>query len=146
MSDGIDREFREMTQRERVFELVMSGVPRNLAGLEVGWTLRQCRLEFSDPDFAEMIDGAEELRDDGVEAALYHLAGKGNLGAIQMILFNRRASDWRDVKRIEVHSEHKVNLGEVASVKQALKEMLREGAVGELQPGGVLDVESEEIG
>lgn len=140
-----DGEFEAMTQRERFLELVLLGTPPRLAGHEVKWTPRQLKIELSDPEFAEMVDACKEMRDDGIEAVLYELAHRRNLGAIQMILFNRRAADWKDVKRIEVSSEHTINIGDVRSVKQAVQELIREGGVAALQPGGVIDVDSEEM-
>lgn len=144
MSDEHDALFHDIVERELFIELVASGTPPTLAGFEVGWTPRQTKLNLADADFAELIDYAKTRRDDRIEKTLYAIAEKGNMNAIAMILLNRRASDFRDIKRIEVKSEHTLQIGVVHSVKQGVLELLREHGVEALQVGSVIDADSTE--
>lgn len=135
-----DRMFNDIVERELFLELVTYGTPVNLAGLEVGWTFRQTKRNLADPEFAELIEYAKIHRDDRIEKTLYTIAEKGNMPAIAMILLNRRADQFRDVKRIEVKSEHTVSIGIVHSVKQSVLELIQEHGVEALQLGSGLDV------
>lgn len=151
MSDEIeltDEQLREMERCERFLDSVAHGVPALLAGIEVGWTPKQTRVRLQDPDFAEMVRLYSDLSVDSVERALFKLANSGHLGAIQMVLYNRRAEQWRDVRRIEVRSEATVNVNVIAAAKDAALDALRSGGVLELQSGGtldgIIDVESSE--
>lgn len=133
-------------QREQFLDARAKGTPAMLAAYEIGWTPRQLKREMSDPAFAELVDCATERRDDAVEAKLYEKAAEGNMIAIQIVLFNRRARDFKDVKRIEINHSGGVQMDVVHSVRDGLLEALRGGMpIGELQSGGVLDVESDEV-
>lgn len=139
-----DKLFDDIVERELFLELVASGTPAHLAGHEVGWTPRQTKRNIADPDFAELIGFARLRRDDGIEKVLYDVARKGNMNAIAMILLNRRADEFRDIKRIEVKNTHEVKGEIVHSVKQTVLELIAEHGVGNLQIGGPLDaIESQ---
>lgn len=137
MDDG--KLFDDIVERELFLELVADGTPPHLAGHEVGWTPRQTKRNVADPDFAELITFARLRRDDSIEKVLYDVARKGNMNAIAMILLNRRADEFRDIKRIEVKNTHEVKGEIVHSVKQSVLELIAEYGVGALQHGGALD-------
>lgn len=134
-----DRLFDDIVERDLFVELVADGVTELNAGLEVGWTPRQTRLNMADPNFAEIVEAAKGRADGTIEKTLYEVAKRGNLGAIQMWLYNRQPNRWKDVKRIEVQSEHTVTVGVIGATKQALLELMTEHGARALQPGGALD-------
>lgn len=139
MSNQDDRLFDDIVERELFLDIVAHGTPETLAGHEVGWTPRQTQRNLADPAFAELVAYARTRRDDGVEKVLYEVAMKGNMNAIAMILLNRRGSEFKDIKRIEVRNTHEVKGEIVHSVKQAALELMREGSIEGLQWGGALD-------
>jgi len=137
--------FDDIVERELFLELIADGIPVNLAGFQVAWTPKQVKANLADPDFAEMVAAAEDRMIDSIEKALVDLARNKNLGAIQMVLYNKRPTLWKDVRRIEVKSEHTVNIGEISAAKAAVMQLLREHGTHALQPGGGLDVIDAEI-
>lgn len=139
MSETADA-FEDIVRCSEFFELIADGVPPNLAGYQVGWSPRDVKRKLADPDFAELVMAARERAIDWCEKALFDLAKSRNLGAIQMVLYNLRQGDWKDVKRIEVKTEHTVNIGEIGAAKEIIAALLRENGTKALQPGGGLDV------
>lgn len=130
----VDQTFEEMTARQEFIDKVSCGTSEFNAGIEVGWTPAKIRTMTADPDFRELVTFARELADGNVEGTLYRLARiKGNMAAIQMWLFNRRPDRWKDVKRIEVHTDATVHIGVVHSVKAAALQLLGERSVADLQ-------------
>lgn len=130
----VDQTFEEMTARQEFIDKVSCGTSEFNAGIEVGWTPAKIRTMTADPDFRELVTFARELADGNVEGTLYRLARiKGNMAAIQMWLFNRRPDRWKDVKRIEVHTDSTVRAEAVHSVKIGVLELLREHSIAELQ-------------
>lgn len=140
MSDDVL--FNDIVERDLFVELVADGVPEVNAGFEVGWTPAQTKRNLGDPMFREIVEAAKDRADGTIESALYRLARAGNLGAIQMWLYNRSPDRWKDVKRIEVKNDTTINLGIVASTKQAVMEMLRENGAASLQPPVVRAIET----
>lgn len=132
MSD--DRLYHDIVERELFLIAVADGIPEENAGYEVGWTPTQTRRNLQDTEFAEMVDAARRRADGTIEAALFRLAKNGNLGAMQMWLYNRTPERWKDVKRIEVKNETTINVGVIASTKQAVLELLAETGPAALQP------------
>jgi len=139
---GDDELFNDIVERDLFVELVADGVPEINAGFEVGWTPSQTKRNLGDPVFREIVEAAKERADGTIEAALFRLAKAGNLGAMQMWLYNRSPDRWKDVKRIEVKNDTTINLGIVASTKQAVMEMLRENGAESLQPPVVRAIET----
>lgn len=139
---GNDELFNDIVERDLFVELVADGIPELNAGFEVGWTPSQTKRNLADPAFREIVDTAKERADGTIEAALFRLAKAGNLGAMQMWLYNRSPERWKDVKRIEVKNDTTINLGIVASTKQAVIEMLRENGAASLQPPVVRAIET----
>lgn len=129
----------ETAQVETFLNSIASGVPELLAGVELGWSPRQTKARLADPEFAQLVGIYKDLANDGIERALYKLANSGHLGAIQMWLYNKRAEQWRDVRRIEVRNEHTINVDAVAAARDAVLAALTSGNIGALQPGGALD-------
>ena len=143
MSDA--KMFDDIVERELFVELVADGVPPQLAGFQVGWTPRQVKRNLADPDFAEIVAFAKERMVDSIEQSLVQLAKAKNLGAIQMVLYNLRGDQWKDVRRIEIKSEHTVNIGEIGTAKEVVLALLREQGTRALQPGNGLDVIEAEV-
>lgn len=136
--------FDDIVERELFLELIADGIPPNLAGFQCQWTPRQTKLNLADPEFAQLVRAARTRAVDSVEHMLFAQAKKGNMAAIQMVLYNERGEQWRDVKRIEVRGEVTVNHIDLVAAKEVALAELRRGNIGELQPGGVLDAESYE--
>lgn len=131
-------DFEEMSEREQFLEKVAAGTPEMLAGHEVKWSPTKVKRVCAEPDFAELIAYAKIRAIDGVERTLFDIAMKGNMNAIAMILLNKRPSEFRDVKRIEIASEHAVKIDVVHSTKTALLEMMRDqpaATIAALQAG-----------
>lgn len=139
MADDTDALFGDIVERDLFVELVADGITPLNAGLEVGWTPRRTKRNMADPAFAEIVEAARARADGTIEKTLFEVAKKGNLGAIQMWLYNRRPNDWKDVKRIEVQSQSTVTIGVVGATKQAVLELMSEHGAQALQPGGALD-------
>jgi hypothetical protein len=137
--------FEEMMHIEQFIEFVAHGVHPVNAGIQVGWSPAKTKAMMRDADFADMIQGATERANASVEEALYAKAVAGNVSAIQMWLFNREPDRWRDVKRIEVRSEHKVQIGMVESVKSGVLELLRGEGVEAIQALGAGDIIDGEV-
>ena len=131
---GDDELFNDIVERDLFVELIADGVPEINAGYEVGWTPTQTRRNLADPAFKEIVEAARDRADGTIEAALFRLAKGGNLGAMQMWLYNRKPADWKDVRRIEVKTDTTINLSVVQSTKQAMLEMLAAHGAGALQP------------
>lgn len=129
----VDRTFDEMTQRQQFLEKVACGTSEFNAGIEVGWspafTMRTC----NDPEFRELISYSQQQANGNIEKALYDIAHKGNLGAMQMWLFNKDPLHWRDTKRIEVSTSGIVEHRLVVSVVEGAHMLLRERSIEDLQ-------------
>lgn len=137
-----DEEFEGMAERVQFLQKVAEGTTEFNAGIEVGWTPNQTRKACSEPDFRQLIEFAREQADGTIEHTLFTIAHRGNLGAIQMWLYNRQASKWKDVKRIEVTSHATVSLETVHSVKVSALELIRERGVAALQSLGPAAIEA----
>lgn len=136
--------FDEMVEVERFLELVAVGVAPVNAGIEVGWSPQRTKAHMKDPDFADMVDGALERANASMEQALYAKGMAGNVTAQMWWLMNRAPDRWRDVKRIEVRTEHKVSLTAVESVKAGVLQLIREQGVGAMQAledPGIIDAD-----
>jgi hypothetical protein len=134
---------------EEFLDRIARGVPPHLAGYEVKWTPRKTEQMMADPEFSELIRYALDRGIDVVEAALMEKAQGGNMAAIQMVLFNRRADRWRDIKRIEVRTDATITIGTVESVKSAALALIAErgvNAIQELNAGEIVDGEVIEDG
>lgn len=139
--------FDEMVAKERFIELVANGTAPVNAGIIVGWNPKTTRKWMRDVEFAEIVQGARDRANGSIEEALYQRALAGNVAAMQMWLFNRSPDEWRDVKRIEIRSEHRVEIAQVESVKAGVLELLREQgatAIQALPAAEVIDVDGVE--
>lgn len=136
--------FQQMVAKETFVERVANGVAPINAGIEVGWTLAEIRRLMKDPEFADIIQAAQLRANGTIEEALFNRARAGNVSAMQMWLFNREPDRWRDVRRIEVRSDHRVSITAVESVKAGVLELLREQGVVPMQAldrGDIIDAE-----
>lgn len=136
--------FDQMVARERFVELVAQGVSPVNAGIEIGWSPSQTKKALRDEEFADIVAGSIERANASVEEALYARAIAGNVSAMQMWLFNREPDRWRDVRRIEVRSDHRVSITAVESVKAGVLQLLRETSVAEMQAleqGDIIDAD-----
>lgn len=131
---------REAMDVERFLESIAQGVPPILAGIEVDWTPRQTEARLADPEFKKLVDIYMDMSIDSVEKALHKLATGGHLGAIQMVLYNRRPDKWRDQRRVEIRTEHAAAPELVMAAREAIMAALNApGGIAALQPGGALD-------
>src|SRR3954470_11349202 len=133
-----------MMAREQFIEQIACGVAPVNAGIAVGWSPAHVRKLMKDEEFLDIIRGAQERANGTVEESLFNRAVAGNVAAMQMWLFNREPDRWRDIKRIEVRSEHRVTVAAVESVKSGVLELLREQGVGAMQAlnsGEIIDAE-----
>lgn len=137
MSDALA--LAEAEQIEEWLRMIREGTPPILAGYEVGWLPAKTKKFLADRDVAELVEASADLAVDSVVKVLFDKARAGNMTAVQMILFNRRPQEWRDVKRVELRGEVRITADEAASQAAMVLAMLRQGAVSELQPGGALD-------
>lgn len=139
-----NRLFDDIIEREMFVELLAGGVCSVNAGIQVGWTPSQTKRNLSDPGFKELVEAALERADGSIEEALYAIAKRGNLGAIQMWLLNRQPDRWRDVKRIEIKNDVTVSVGMIEAVKRGALDLLREQGVMAMQAldsGEIIDAE-----
>lgn len=141
---GDEAALAETADVEEFLESIANGVPELLAGIEVGWSPMQTRRRLKDPEFRQLVDVYMDLSIDKVERALHNLATNGHLGAIQMVLHNRRSDKWRDTRRIEVRTEHTVAPELASAAREVILAALAQGSVRALQPGGVIDTEASE--
>lgn len=130
-AEGMDptyfqREFSEMAARLSFLTKIAEGTPEFLAGIEVGWSPAEIRRTLGEPDFRETIEAAKECADGAMERVLYRLGQRGNMTAVQMWLFNRQPGRWKDVKRIEITQNTKVEVSVIAAVKEGALQLLRE--------------------
>lgn len=146
--EGDDRLIvREMSDREAILDAIAQGCPPELAAFRQRWSIRKARAAFAEPEFAELIEAAQSRSIDSVEEVLHTKALAGNMAAIQMVLYNRRAHAWRDVRRIEVRSETTVSIQAVETAKQAAIALLREHGATALQalPGPDVIIDADVI-
>lgn len=114
-------------------EDVLTGTGPLNAAIAVGWSPAKLKRLMKDPEFAEMVDFTLERRLESVEKVLWELARGGHFKSIQMVLYNKRSEEWRDVRHIQVERHDQLDVGVVISVKQAALEVLRERGVAALQ-------------
>lgn len=144
--DPYDREFERMEAMERFIDLVADGCPEVNAALEVGWTPRVMQSYLQDSSFRDMVSAARDRADGTIEQKLFAVAKGGNMTAIQMWLFNRQPERWRDLKRIEIHTDSTVKVEVVGAVKEAAMAMLNQLGVAKMQElPAFIDVESVEL-
>jgi len=137
MSDAMT--IQRMEQTEEFLELLRTGVGSLTAAVTVGWSPAQLRQFMRDEEFVALATQAQEHLYEDIEHTLFTMARNGNMKAIQMVLYNRRAGQWRDVRHIQVDKRESLDVGIVVSVKQAAIELLQAQGVQALQPGGHLD-------
>lgn len=137
--------FTEPDERTRFIELVAQGTPFDLAGFEVGWTPFKLRKQLDDEWFMEIAVAAQDRSLDSVERKVHQLAMAGNLGAAQMILYNRRPNVWRDLKRIEVNTHSTIEVVQIDATKAAIMAALREGGPEVVQIGTGFDRNADAI-
>lgn len=140
---GPEAVLKEVEEKNAFLDLIAHGVPPLLAAHELRWHPRYMKGVLADPEFAELMEAAIERSLDGIEATLNEKARKGNMAAIQMVLFNRRPERWRDVRRIEVHQETTVTVQQVGAVKQAALAILAERGAAAMQALGAPTAEGE---
>ena len=136
-----DQMFADIAEKETFLDRVANGCPPLLAGHELRWSPKKSKEVMNDPEFADLVNAAIERGLDAVEATLMRKAQEGNMAAITMVLFNRRADRWRDVKRIEVRTDATVTINSIESVKAAAIALLADRGVDAMQAlnAGTLD-------
>lgn len=128
MSDTMNltrAEQKEAGQMSRFFERVLQGCGPLNAAVEVGWSPAELNRKMGDADFAEMLAVIQERRIESVEEAVWAKAREGIRWAAQMVVYNHRSEQWKDVRHIRTERSGELDPGVVASVKQAMLEMMR---------------------
>lgn len=138
MADAVE----EIDKHETFLELISTGVGPINAGYHVGWTPAKTRALLGDPEFAELVDIAEERLVEGIEQSLHAKALAGNMRAIEMVLYAKHADrGWRPPTQRHAHQvEGRVDAVIVESVKAANKALVSTTAIAELQ-GPIDDAE-----
>lgn len=137
--------YDDIIERELFLIAVAEGTPEVNAAIEVGWTPFKMRRVLADPDFAELVGFAKQQADGEIQKVLYQQAKKGMGWAVTLWLFNRDPDNWKDTKRIEVHSTTKIEIGIVGGIKEAAMQLISQAGPAALQPGGPLDIVDAEI-
>lgn len=147
---GVLAEFseRDLSKFDRWIEALGRGIGPLAAGAAVNWSPAKIRRLLSDPEVANFVQDIEEAKDEHIESRLYQSADAGNMTAIQMWLYNRRADRWRDVKRIVTETHVTADHTVVVNIREAVGSLLRENGVAALQPGGSFDriIDAEVVG
>lgn len=123
----------ELSQLEQWLDMISKGTPPLNAGVELGWTPRQVRDLCKQAEVIDLITMAQNLADGTVVKAMYDQAVRGNMTAIQTWLFNRRPEEWKDIKRVVVSGDLKVETSTIIAAKEAAKELLAAANVVDLQ-------------
>lgn len=124
---------RDMRETMVFMEDVRTGTGPMNAAIAVGWSPAKLKRLMQDPGFADLLDVARERRLETVEKTLWELAQGGHFKAIQMVLYNERSEQWRDVRHIQVERHDQLDIGIVVSVKEAALASLREAGVAAFQ-------------
>lgn len=124
------------------------GVGELNAALAVGWSPFQLQQRKKDDDFKELMRESRTRLLEDVEFMVYKLAKRGNMAAIQLVLYSQGADrGWRPpTQRVAVNQETKVTIEQVEAGKQAVTELLASKGVRALQPPpDAIPVESEDV-
>lgn len=139
-----DQRFAELEEAERFLEYRRMGVGRLNAAVAVGWTPAQLREKMRDDGFAEMESVMLERRVESVEQRVWELATapKPSRWAVELALFCQASErGWRPpAQRIDVSKTTKVEHNVVVTAVAAVKELMANADIAQLQPGGALDV------
>lgn len=135
MSDVIP--ISSTTENRRVltfFERIREGCGRLNAAYEVGWSPKDLRDREKDQSFVEMYSVAVERRLESIEETTFKMAEKGNITAIQMVLYSFGSDrGWRPPQqRVQVEQTTKHQIEVVANARELVLQMARGGA-GALQ-------------
>jgi hypothetical protein len=127
---------------------IASGVGELNAAIEVGWSPRQLRDMMKNEDFRELVRESKVRLLETVEQKAYKLAMRGNMAAIQLVLFSQAADrGWRPpTQRVAINQQTTVTVEAIEAGKQAVTELLAEHGVRALQPPpDAIPVESDEV-
>lgn len=124
-------------------EAVNEGMPPIHAAVSLGWTPRQFDRLCADPEFAELLDGAQRYANASIEQMVFKKAKEGSLEAAKFWLTNRSEERWTDRRR-DAKDVPATQVNVVIATKEALGATLRQVSAEEiaaLGPGGFLDVD-----
>lgn len=129
------------------FELIADGAGPLNAALAVGWTPRKLRELSKNPEFAEMMLECQERCIESIEQKARELARKGNMTAIQLVLFCQAPErGWRPpTQRVAVSQNIQVKHEVVEAAKAAVLHAIDQRGVKALQPGGLDDIEEADV-
>lgn len=89
-------------KRAAYLEALRRGLRRGLAAKQAGIHRETARLAYNgDPEFAAAVELAELDSCEPIEDAMYQAALAGSVVAIQVWLYNRSPTRWRDQRRVE---------------------------------------------
>lgn len=122
-----------LNQMARWLELISDGTPPLNAGIECGWTPQQTAKLMRDSEVQQLIEMAHAVADGTMVKSMFDQGKRGNMTAIQTWLFNRRPDEWKDVKRVVVTGDLKVDTTTIVTAREIAHELLAEASVAELQ-------------
>ncbi len=94
--------------KDKLLDMLIEGVRPSQAMKALGLSMSVYYDHYNtDPDFAAMVDQAEEHATDVIENSLWQRAKEGNVEAIKEWLHNRRSSRWADSKNINLNGKVK---------------------------------------
>lgn len=115
-----------LSKKAAYLEALAKGMRRGAAAKSVGVSRESIRLAYhEDPSFLAEIEQAELDACEPVEDALYAQCLKGNVVAIQVWLYNRSSSNWKDQRNFGKMDPVEVLLGKLpAEFANALRDVL----------------------
>jgi hypothetical protein len=125
---------------KRFLERVNSGVGELNAAIEVGWTPAELRKYQKDAEFRELVQVCMDQRLERVESKAFELAERGQMRAIELVLFCKGAHrGWHPpTQKVSVERTETVKVEMVHSIKAAALQVLQtEGAIAALQSGAI---------
>jgi hypothetical protein len=126
---------------------IKKGVGPLTAAYAVNWTQAKLNRLMRDSEFRELFDAAKEMRLESVEETFFRVANKGNVRAMETILFcHGQHHGWRPpTQRVEVNRTTKTESTIVVATVEAAKQLLAQADPAALQPGGALDIIDAEV-
>jgi hypothetical protein len=108
--------------KDKLLDMIIEGVRPSQAMKALGLSMSVYYDHYNtDPDFAAMVDQAEEHATDIIENSLWQRAKEGNVEAIKEWLHNRRSNKWTDSKNIKVSGDKDAPLKIELSLQEKMK-------------------------
>lgn len=124
------------TEVEEFLTLVKDGVGKLSAAVTVGWSPAELNQFLDNSDNEALVKASLEMRMEEVEQTVWRLAKKGNISAIQMVLYNFGTDrGWRPPQQqVRIDQKVEVTSADIEGVRAAVLETLRNEGAAALQP------------